>query len=275
MPRLRLLLLLLVVAAAPLFAQPAWIEQPDWKSEFTERGVEGCALIYDEQAGHFLVFDRARAEKPLSPASTFKLFNAMVALDTGAVKDEFDPIRWDGKKRSFPDWNRDQTLASAMKFSAVWFYQEMARRAGPERMQAFIDKAGYGNRDIGGGIDRFWLDGGALRISAAGEIAFLRALADGTLPFSARAQETVRRISIIEAAPDFILHGKTGWAVHGSPRADTDLGWVVGWVEHGGRRWFYALNIDMPGEEKDAPKRLALARALLTRVGALPAPASR
>ena len=72
-------------------------------------------------------------------------------------------------------------------------------------MQEWIDKVGYGNRDIGGGIDRFWLSG-ALRISAVEQIAFLRRLAAGTLPFSARSQETVRRITIQESAPDYVLH---------------------------------------------------------------------
>jgi hypothetical protein len=112
-------------------------------------------------------------------------------------------IRWDGKVRGLKDspvaeWNRDNSLASGMRYSTVWFYQEVARRAGERRMQQWIDKAGYGNRDIGGGIDTFWLSG-ALRISAEQQIDFLRRLADDRLPFSPRAQEIVRRISITDA----------------------------------------------------------------------------
>jgi beta-lactamase class D len=186
------------------------------------------------------------------------------------VKDEYDVVRWDGVERQFKDWNRDQSLASAMKFSAVWFYQEMARRAGAERMQAWIDKVGYGNRDIGGGIDHFWLSGN-LRISAVAEIEFLRRLAAGTLPFSERSQETARRITIQESAPDFVLHGKTGLAPRDDIASKKDLGWYVGWVERGGRRWFFALNADLPHGFDDGPKRIAIARALLAKVGALPA----
>jgi len=156
-----------------------------------------------------------------------------------------------------------------MKFSAVWFYQEMARRAGAQRMQEWIDKAGYGNGDMGGGIDQFWLSG-KLRISAAGQIAFLRRLAHGTLAFSERAQEAVRRITIVDAAPAYVLHGKTGWAPKDDTNGAVDLGWYVGWVERGGRRWFYALNIDMPNGGDDAPKRQLIANSLLERVGALP-----
>lgn len=266
--RICLISVVLGLFAAPI-ARAGWQEHPEWKSKFTDRSVTGTALIYDERADTFHVVDRPRAETPFLPASTFKVFNALVALDTAAVKDEYEVIRWDGVKRKFDGWNRDHSLASAMKFSAVWFYQGMARRAGQQRMQEWIDKAGYGNRDIGGGIDQFWLTG-MLRISAVQQIEFLRRLAHGTLPFSARAQEAVRRITIVESAPDYLVHGKTGWASKGDNGRSVDLGWYVGWVERDGRRWFYALNIDMPNGGDDTPKRQLIANALLMRTGALP-----
>jgi len=250
-------------------AEPAWQDHAEWQSEFSQRQVTGTALIFDEQANRYEVFDRARTQTPFLPASTFKVFNALVALETGAVKDEYEVIRWDGVQRQFDGWNRDHSLASAMKFSAVWFYQEMARRAGQARMQQWIDKVGYGNGDISGGIDRFWLSG-KLRISAVQQMAFLRRLAHGTLPFSERAQEAVRRITIVDAAPDYVMHGKTGWVLKGNNDRAVDLGWYVGWVERGGRRWFYALNIDMPRAGDDTDKRQQIAKALLVRSGALP-----
>jgi beta-lactamase class D len=264
------LLLFSLLPLRALAAEPAWQDHPEWKSEFSERAVIGTALIYDEQANRYHVFDRGRAQTPFLPASTFKIFNAMVALDTGAVKDEYEVIRWDGVKRQFEGWNRDHSLASAMRFSAVWFYQEMARRAGAQRMQEWIDKVGYGNRDIGGGIERFWLNGGKLRISAVQQIDFLQRLAHGSLPFSARAQESARRITIVEAAPDYVEHGKTGWDSKTESTPAIDLGWYVGWIERAGRRWFFAINIDMQNND-DTSKRQAIAHALLARVGAMPA----
>jgi beta-lactamase class D len=264
------LVCLLLLSFAAGAAAPRWEEPPEWAAEFASRAVDGTMVVYDESADRYQVFGRARAETRLSPASTFKLFNALVALDSGAVKDEYEVIRWDGVQHSIADWNRDHSLASGMKFSALWFYQEMARRAGAARMQQWIDKVGYGNRDIGGGIDQFWL-GGKLRISAVEQVAFLRRLATGTLPFSPRAQETVRRIAIVESAPDYVIHAKTGWARKSDIGRTDDLGWYVGWVERGGRRWFFALNIDMPRGWQDAAQRTAIARAVLVRAGALPA----
>jgi beta-lactamase class D len=49
-----------------------------------------------------------------------------------------------------------------------------------------------------------------------------------------------------------------------------DLGGYVGWVERGGRRWIFALNMDLPRGIDDAPKRISTPRALLTQTGTLP-----
>lgn len=135
---------------------PVGQEQQDWNRTFREADLRGTAVIFDESGQRWLFHDRERAGHAYSPASTFKVFNAMAALDSDAIKDEFEVIRWDGKERQYPIWNRDHSLASGMKYSVVWFYQEMARRIGAGRMKGWLDKVGYGNHRIGGAIDMFW-----------------------------------------------------------------------------------------------------------------------
>lgn len=272
-----LLAALFALVASATSHAAAWKEHPEWGKTFADAGVRGTMLVYDEGADSMHVYDAARARHPYLPASTFKVFNALVAIETGAVSDEFETIPWDGKVRTMAgkpnkEWNRPNSLASGMRYSTVWFYQEVARRAGQARMQSWIDKVGYGNRDIGGGIDQFWLSG-KLRISAEQQVAFLRRLADGTLPFSERAQEIVRRITIYEAAPGYVLHAKTGWGPQLDARLDgtaeeAGIGWYVGWVEHGGKRWFFALNMDVVTAD-DAGKRVAIGREILEAMGAL------
>jgi beta-lactamase class D len=253
-----------------------WREHPEWGRTFAQAHLHGTLLVYEEDTKTMHVFDATRARHPYLPASTFKIFNAMVAIDTGAVTDEFETIPWDGTVRSIggkpmAEWNRANSLASGMRYSTVWLYKEVARRAGQQRMQAWLDKADYGNHDISGGIDRFWLDGG-LRISAEQQVSFLRRLADGTLPFSARAQEIARRITVYESAPTYELHAKTGWGTNAAqdnpdPAKASDIGWYVGWVEHDGKRWFFAMNIDIRNPD-DAGKRVTLARQMLQDLGA-------
>lgn len=248
--------------------EPAWETRESWAKVFEAAKVQGTMLLFDEKSGRFLVHDLQRARRGFIPASTFKLFNSLVALEERAVADEYETLRWDGVERPQEGWNRDNSLASSMKYSVVWFHQEMARRVGKAKMAHWITASGYGNADIEGGVDRFWLDG-ALRISAEQQISFLRKLADGKLPFSPATQETVRRIALIEDGIGYHLHGKTGWGGAGSSGEDAGIGWWTGWVERNGRRWFFAINIDIR-HDADGKQRKLVARRILEMEGALP-----
>lgn len=244
------LLAVVVLAVVPVTAGPrVEADGPAWAEAFEDLGVEGTAVVFDERARRFTYHDRSRAATRFVPASTFKVLNALIALENGNVADEFEVLRWDGVDRGLPMWNRDHSLASGMRFSAVWFLQEMARRTGAQRMQEWVDHVGYGNGSIAGGIDQFWLTGD-LRISAVEQVGFLRRLADGSLPFAGAHQESTRRILAAEDAPGHTLYGKTGWTTRSG---QADIGWYVGWVERAERPWFFALNIDMPNPDQDAP----------------------
>ena len=98
--------------------------------------------------------------------------NSLIGLQVKAVKDEYEIKYWDGTKRTLDNWNQDHTLGSGMRNSIVWYYQEMARDIGEGRMQEWLDRCSYGNRDISGGIDRFWLSS-SLKISPFEQIDFL------------------------------------------------------------------------------------------------------
>lgn len=261
-------LFLLLSPAQVRAGGPEWKVREDWAKVFERSGVRGTMLVYDERSNMLLVHDPERAKRGFIPASTFKLFNALVALEEKAVADEHEVLRWDGVERALPDWNRDQTLGGSMKFSTVWFHKEMARRVGAERMRHWLAASGYGNADANGGVDRFWLDG-ALRISAEQQVGFLRQLADGRLPFSAATQESVRRIALIEDGVGYHLHGKTGWGGTGSGVDGAGIGWWVGWVERGAQRWFFAINIDIR-KDADGEKRKRIGREILALEGALP-----
>lgn len=270
-PVLSVLLFLAACATKPA-PLPKPEPVPSWGRHFQAAGVNGTFVLLDQPTGRLLVHDPAhdpgRSARPYLPASTFKILNALIALDTGAARGPEELIAWDGVEREFPAWNQDLDLRQAFAASAVWYFQELARRIGPERMAGGVARAGYGNGDIGGGIaggiDHFWLDGD-LRISALEQVAFLRRLEAGTLPFSARSQEIVRDLMVLERGEGYVLRAKTGWAARVSPQ----LGWLVGWVERPDGAYFFALNIDLPTPEA-AKARFAVARAILREQGLLP-----
>jgi len=238
-------------------------ERSDFGQFFQAAGVEGTFILYDLNRDTYLVYQPDRADTPYLPASTFKIFNSLVALETGVIKDENEVIPWDGVDRGVPEWNQDLNMRSAIQYSAVWFYQELARHIGQERMQEYIDRVGYGNGNIGGSLDHFWLDGD-LRISARQQVDFLRRLYNNDLPFSQRSLDIVKDILIVEQTPDYTLRAKAGWVVLPAYQ----LGWWVGYLEQNGDVYFFALNIDIvkPGDEN---ARMSIASEILRYLGLL------
>ena len=239
----------------------AVVEHPRWKKIFDAYGVVGTAVVYDLKTDQYEVYDPERAARKFTPASTFKIPHSLIALETGVVQDERQPVfRWDGTQRDIPDWNRDHTLRTAIKYSVVWVYQEIARQVGAEREARYVKGFDYGNGDTSGPVDQFWL-GGPLRISAFGQIAFLKKLVGGELPVSERSVRIVRDILINDAGPTYVLRAKTG------ADFDAKIGWWVGWVEREDNAFFFAVNIDFP---EMSNKRQEVTRAILREIGVLP-----
>jgi beta-lactamase class D len=227
-------------------------------------GLAGTFVLLDAQTGVTVRHDPARARARFLPASTYKIPNTLIALETGVASGPDFALPWDPevapREAFWPEvWAQDHTLRTALPNSVVWFYQELARRIGAARMQAYVERFGYGNRDIEGGIDHFWLTGG-LRISADEQVEFLRRFYFGELGVSARTTEITKALLVLDEGPSYRLSGKTGWAGYGSGEAQ--IGWFVGYLERGEAVYFFALNLDLT-DEANAPARRAITEAIL------------
>jgi beta-lactamase class D len=243
-------------------------ERPDLGQFFA--GLDGTFVLLEAQTGRLTRFNPERASERFPPASTFKIPNALIALETGVVDGPEFALAWDVKTPQepwWPDiWKRDHTLQTALPKSVVWYFQEVARRIGHERMQSHLDGFDYGNRDISGGIDQFWLTGG-LRISADEQVRFLQRFYEEALGVSKRSTDIVKELLVLEEEPGYRLSGKTGWSALGESDAP-QIGWLVGYLESGEATHFFALNIDIRTNE-DASKRLVIAKSVLRELGVL------
>ncbi|MBT2605910.1 class D beta-lactamase [Bacillus sp. ISL-53] len=206
-------------------------------------GSEGTMVLQNLKNDKVFIYNKQRSKVRYTPESTFKVANALIGLQTKAVSDEYEVKRWDGVIREFEDWNRDHTLASAMRHSVIWYYQAMARDIGTENMQQYVNLLDYGNRDISGGIDQFWLDS-SIKISAREQVQFIENLVEEKLPIDKQHMRTVKRIMINEEADSYVLHGKTGTRL-----SDMGLGWYVGYIETDKGEWAFATNMDASGSK--------------------------
>ena len=245
------------------------VARPGWQPHFDAKGVRGTFVLFEPVNDRYLVCNAARADQRFIPASTFEIPSALAALEVGSIADENEVFRWDGKPRIRAAWERDHTLASGMRESVVWMFQEVARRTGRERMREWIDRLGYGNRDIRGGIDLFWLQG-ALRVSAREQVDFLRRLAEGALPATQRSQRLVREALVVERTRAHTLYAKSG----SSGATRNAVWWWVGWIERKGRpAAVFAMNF-APAASSRFEDRFEIGRAILRDAGALPAASS-
>lgn len=240
----------------------------DFGQHFRDLEVEGSIIIYDLKGDRIFQYNPQRNTTDFSPASTFKILNSLIALETGVISDEIAILTWDGIQRDLPEWNRDLNMREAIKLSAVWFYQVLARRVGHERMQQWVIQAEYGNQQIGeeDDIDQFWLNG-ELRITPQEQIKFLQRLYQNELPFSERSLSIVKDILVNEKTPDYTIRGKTGWYGFGDDSIP-NIGWYVGYLEKGENVYFFATNIDIR-HQNDAAARIELTRRCFKDLGIL------
>ncbi|MCX5812352.1 MAG: class D beta-lactamase [Proteobacteria bacterium] len=251
-----------VAALAVIFLVAGYVhaDDPDLAKLFKDRGVEGTIVISSLDGTTNYVHNSQCSEARFIPASTFKIPNTLIALEEGAIKNEKEVIKWDGKDKGFDAWNTDQTLETAFSVSCVWFYQELAQRIGNEKYLTHLRKLGYGNEKTGPDVTTFWLEGD-LKISAREQINFLKKLYKESLPYSKDNIQLLKKIMIVEENPRFTIRAKTGWSMRGNPQQ----GWYVGYVETKGQVWFFATNLEIKKKGDEMFRKEITVAALKTK----------
>lgn len=241
------------------------------KKYFDEHKAEGCFALMNNATGKFIVYNLGRyRDSSYLPASTFKIVNSLIGLQTGKIVNDSMVIKWDGIKRSVDDWNKDLTMYEAFRVSAVPYYQEVARRIGKDTMQLWLDSLKYGAKDakkkviIKTAIDSFWLDN-SLKITPDQQVGLVKKLYFDQLPFFKVYQEMVKRAMLFEDNTNYRLAYKTGW---GFTEKEHALGWVTGWIEENRHPYFFVLNIESQDKNFDMkPVRIKMLKDILKQLG--------
>ena len=246
------------------------IQDKSLQEFFEDEKADGCFGLFDNVKGTFTIYSLQRfKDSAYSPASTFKIVNSLIGIQTGRVKDSSAVIPWDGVTRQIKEWNSDLTMMQAFHVSSVPWFQELARRIGKDTMQKWIDTLGYGAVTSGGRaviktIDSFWLDN-SVKITADEQLGLVKKLYFNQLPFFNRTQEIVKRMMLEEDNSNFRLSYKTGW---GQTKAGNPLGWIVGWIEENKHPYFFVLQVESPDPNYDmAGARIRLLKKILGKYG--------
>lgn len=220
------------------------IHSPKFQSILDSVDVKGAILIYDLQKEVYYSNDFEWSNTGKLPASTYKIPNSIIALETGVVENDSTLFKWDGQERALNVWQQDLVFKDAFHFSCVPCYQSVARSIGVERMSAYLNELEYGSMKVDTtSIDLFWLEGDS-KISQFQQVDFLKRFYEKQLPISERTYAIMKRMMVIEENNDYKLIGKTGWSI----RNDKNNGWFVGYLEKGNNTYFFAANVEPKGE---------------------------
>lgn len=244
---------------------------PSLKKIFDDNGVVGCFGLFDNGQGDFTVYNLPRfSDSVYTPASTFKIVNSLIGLETGVISDTTSIIKWDSTDRGRAECNRDMTMSEAFRLSCPPWYQELARRVGEKKMQHFLDTLGYGARYgrfiIKTDLDTFWLNSNA-KVTADEELGLVKKLYFSQLPFQKRSQQLVKGMMVTDINAKYTLAYKTGW---GSLSNGNQLGWVVGWVEENNHPYFFVLQVESPDRNINMREvRMNVLKGILGQLGFL------
>lgn len=212
---------------------------PEFQNLLDSVFIQGAVLIYDLQSDTYYSNDFEWARVGRLPASTYKIPNSIIGLETGVVKDDSTIFKWDGQKRRIKTWEQDLTFRQAFHLSCVPCYQEIARQIGLDTMKMFLSKFEYGDMVVDSStLDLFWLEGDS-KINQFQQIAFLKEFYTSSLPVSERTTSIMKDLMVIEEKDGYKLSGKTGWSI----RNGNNNGWFVGFVESNHNVYFFATNV--------------------------------
>lgn len=210
----------------------------DLSEDFNE--YDGSFVLYDATVDSWQIYNRDRATTRISPASTFKIYTALLGLESGIITPEKSQISWEGQKYTYDTWNADQTLESAMKNSVTWYFQDIDQKVGLSSIKDYVDKIGYGNQIVSGDTSSYWMNS-SLKISPIEQVETLKKLYYNEFHFMPENINAVKNSICLYSNTEGSLYGKTGTLeVH----HQNTSGWFVGFIEKSDHIYFFATNIE-------------------------------
>jgi len=202
-------------------------------------GHQGSFVLYDMEKEQYAIYNKNASQTRVSPVSTYKIYSALIALETDAIDIERSIREWDGATYPFETWNQDQDLMTAMQNSVSWYFQDIDAQVGIEGLGSYFTRLSYGNYDLSGGIADYWMES-SLRISPLEQVNLLKSFYENDTIFKTEHVNALKDVLRLAEKDGAVLSGKTGT---GSVNGKVVNGWFVGYVENSGRTFIFATNI--------------------------------
>ncbi|GIN18286.1 BlaR1 family beta-lactam sensor/signal transducer [Shouchella clausii] len=202
-------------------------------------GNEGSFVLYSLNSDQFEIYNKEKSVRRVSPNSSYKIYTALMALELGVIGRDDSWLDWDGVEYEDEAWNSGQDLKSAMSQSVTWYFQELDVRIKQRNIQSFVNQLDYGNKDLSGGLNHYWLES-SLKISPVEQVELLHSFYTNQLGFKEEHVQFVKEVMKLEENQKGTLYGKTGTGIVNGHAIN---GWFIGFVETETDTYFFATNI--------------------------------
>ncbi|KAB8033624.1 penicillin-binding transpeptidase domain-containing protein [Fluviispira multicolorata] len=219
------------------------------------KNSQGCFILFDVKKNKIVEeYNEKFCKEQMPPNSTFKIPLSIIGFDKKILKDEKNP-EWKFKEEYLTNgfqswmpvqWKEANTPSSWLKYSVLWYSQELANKIGTESIKGYLNKFDYGNMDFSGKTEKNnvstipWVDS-SLKISAENQIQFLKNFVLKKLPVSDYSIEMTKKLLLIDQNNSKIsLFGKTG---AGFMEKRIAHGWFIGWVEKENNSYLFVSRI--------------------------------
>lgn len=201
-------------------------------------GYDGSFVLYDMKASQYRIYNKDKSTLRISPNSTYKIYSALIGLESHVITNEHSTMKWNGTKYPYESWNTDQNLSTAIRNSVTWYFQELDQRIPQETIKGYLEQMNYGNNDLSGGSN-YWLES-SLKISPVEQVQLISALYTNQFGFEDKNIEIIKDSLALERYDGSRLSGKTGT---GNVNGKNINGWFIGYVENKDNTYFFATNI--------------------------------
>ena len=179
------------------------------------------------------------ASTRVSPNSTYKIYDALLGLESGIITPEHSTFTWNGEPYPFHSWEADQDLTSAIHNSVNWYFQAIDSQAGFEAVRTFLQTINYGNQNTGTNLNLYWTDF-SLKISPIEQVELLQDFYQNNFHFDSKNIQAVKKALLLSTTSSGSLYGKTGT---GRVNGKDVNGWFIGYIETANNTYYFATNI--------------------------------
>lgn len=200
--------------------------------------LDGSFVLFDQQRQQYAVYNESGSRERFAPDSTFKIYLALFGLDQKKISAQQSTKQWQGESYPFAEWERDQDVQSAMRYSVNWYFEKLNQQVGNTEVRKYLQALNYGNETLSN-ASAYWQED-ALKVSNLEQVKLLASVKQQQLDFRTGDVDYLDSLLHEQDYPKAQLYGKTGT---GKVNGKLQNGWYTGYVTTAHNTYYFSTHV--------------------------------